>query len=125
MRTHIAASAVHALLLTRTSLPALCNLPHHVGPALAGASCRRRSGGLVPATAEHMALVPRGALTLEHLLQLGLAADGGAAGGRAGRPHRDGAGRVGAARSGAAGRDEALAIPALTEGQLGRAAEAV
>ena len=66
-----------------------------------------------------------GALTLEHLLQLGLAADGGAAGGRAGRPHRDGAGRVGAARSGAAGRDEALAIPALTEGQLGRAAEAV
>ena len=29
-------------------------------------------------------------------------------------PHRDGAGRVGAARSGAAGRDEALAIPALT-----------
>ena len=83
---------------------------------------------MVPATAEDGCCAEshpnemEGALTLEHLLQLGLAADGGAAGGRAGGSHSDGTGRIGTARARAAGRYEALAIPALTANQLSHVA---
>ena len=51
-------------------------------------------------------------LTLKHLLQLRLAADGGAAGRRAGCAHGDCSGHIVAGSSTAAGRNEGLAVPA-------------
>ena len=66
----------------------------------------------------HKAGRRRGALTLQHLLQLRLAADCGAAGRRAGCPHSNCSGHIITARSTAAGRDEVFAVPAHRQQQV-------
>ena len=63
-------------------------------------------------TLSHKAGRRKEVLTLKHLLQLRLAADGGAAGRRAGCAHGDCSGHIVAGSSTAAECNEGLAVPA-------------